>query len=167
VRAGDYRCGIPVDRLREVVKRGKVTRIPEAKAPFRGLLCLRGEVVTVLDLAALVATAGRGASAQETTGTTTGGIRPQRVESVVILRGGRDALGLEVDGVEEIRELPPCEGGPAAPGSPRARGGIWAGAVQDGATEVGVLDPDRLFASAEALAGAVQEPVVEEVPNRG
>lgn len=167
VRAGDYRCGFPVGTVREVVKRGKVTRIPEAKPPFRGLLSLRGEVVTVLDLAVLAARAGGGGAKQETTGSTTGGIRPQRVEAVVILRGGKDPLGLEVDGVEEIRDLPPAPEGPAAPGSPRAREGIWAGAAQDGPTEVGVLDAERVFAAADALAAASAEPAVEEVPNRG
>ena len=170
VRAGDLRCGIPVESLREVVLLGRVSRVPEAKAPFCGLMSLRGEVVTVLDLAALQATVSSTAARRggETTGVTTGSFRPQRLESVVVLRGGRDPLGLQVDGVEEIRELPlaaPAEG-PAAPGAWSA-GGLWSGVVVDGKGEIGVLSAEAVLDAAEALAGESVEPVALEGPHRG
>jgi chemotaxis signal transduction protein len=170
VRAGEVRCGVPVARVREVVRLVRLCRVPEARSPFRGLLSLRGEVVTVMDLASLDAVAnsgGRPLTAQETTGASTGSIKPHRVESVVVLRGGKDPLGLEVDGVEEIREFPavdPSEG-PGAPGSPRNRGGLWSGAVRDGNREIGVLDAERVIATAEALASERAEPL--EVKDRG
>ena len=49
VRSSDVRAGIPVSRVREVVPLRRLARIPDGRPPFRGLLSMRGEIVTVLD----------------------------------------------------------------------------------------------------------------------
>jgi len=184
VRAGEFRAGIPVGRVREVVRLRRLARFPGGRSPFRGLLSLRGEIVTVVDLpalqaAALASAAGPGPSRHETTGVTTGTIRPTRIDSVVVLRGGRDALGLEVDGVEDIRNYAPgAAEAPAAPepapGAPEstasaapAPGRMWAGIVRDGRGEVGVLDADAVFEIVEALAKESEEPEALEVGDSG
>jgi chemotaxis signal transduction protein len=164
VRSSDVRAGIPVSRVREVVPLRRLARIPDGKPPFRGLLSMRGEIVTVLDLGELrrAAEAGTGPERFDTTaGVTTGSIRPNRMDSVVVLRGGRDPLGLEVDGVEDIRDFPPMPAtGPDAGGG---AGRLWAGMVRDDRGEVGVLDADGVFAIMERLAGEQQEPPSLEV----
>jgi chemotaxis signal transduction protein len=180
-----------VGRVREVVRLRRLARIPDGRPPFRGLLSVRGDIVTVLDLAGLQErAAGRsGEPLDDTTGPTTGRIRPTRIDSVIVLRGGPDALGLEVDGVEDIHDFAPRPGeAPAAPppaaGGPRVREpapptestgpaeapeatDLWAGRVRGPRGEVGVLDVDAVFRMAESLSGAGEEGPVLEVGDRG
>jgi chemotaxis signal transduction protein len=182
IRTGEFRAGIPVGRVREVVRLRKLSRVPDEKAPFRGLLSLRGEIVTVVDLAGLHAlsrTAGAPAARQETTGVTTGAIRPTRIDSVVVLRGGHDSLGLEVDGVEDIRDFASKPEGrdPAPPPPPPASestgmqapapGRMWAGIVKDERGEIGILDAEFVFELVEALAKQTEEPQALEVGDSG
>ncbi|MCK6479374.1 MAG: chemotaxis protein CheW [Planctomycetes bacterium] len=155
-----YRAGIPVGSVREVLIRRRIVRVPDAAFPVLGLLSLRGEMVTAFDLAGLEARAGgagEAAPGTETTGVTTGAIRPSRVEAVVVLRGGRDGVGLVVDGVEDIRDFAPGRGGagagePAGPavGAP-APGRLWAGTVRDARGEIGVLDVEAAVEAALAV----------------
>ncbi len=50
VRAGGQLFGIPVVRVRDVLKPQRVTRIPLAKPAIEGFMNLRGRIVTVIDL---------------------------------------------------------------------------------------------------------------------
>jgi len=165
--------------VREVLIRRRITRVPDAAFPVLGLLSLRGEVVTVFDLAGLQATVDQLAAEEEgmeTTGVTTGAIRPSRVEAVVVLRGGRDSIGLVVDGVEDIRDFsasareaegeaareagPAGGGGAPAPPAPVTGplslapdpGRLWAGSVEDERGALGVLDVDAAFECAMEVA---------------
>lgn len=170
--------GIPVSRVREVLRLRRLSRVPDAKPPFIGLLSLRGEIVTVLDFSSLRTHAqATGAPARnETTGVTTGAIRPTRIDSVVVLRGGHDPLGIEVDGVEDIRDFSPRGGGevPAPTAASETKGSgapppgrMWAGVVRDERGEIGVLDTDIVFELGEALAKAAAEPEALEVGESG
>jgi chemotaxis signal transduction protein len=173
IRSGDIRAGIPVSHVREVLRLRRLSRVPDAKSPFLGLLSLRGEIVTVLDFVALRARAAEGdtPAGQETTGVTTGAIRPTRIDSVVVLRGGQDPLGIEVDGVEDIRDFTPRGGAAGAPeskgpGAPPP-GRMWAGVVRDERGEIGVLDTEAVFEVAGALAKAGEDLVTLEVGDSG
>ncbi len=157
-------------QVREVLRLRRAARIPDEKPPFRGLVSLRGEIVTVVDLVGLhaMARAPQGPAKQDTTGVTTGSIRPSRMDSVVVLRGGRDPLGIEVDGVEDIREFPPVPAGSAAasPGTAPAPGRLWAGVVSDERGEVGVLDTEGVFGMVAEISERAEEPEAIEVGDR-
>jgi chemotaxis signal transduction protein len=159
--------------VREVVRLRKLARVPDGRAPFRGLISLRGEVVTVLGLEDLqkIAAAGASPKSQETTGSiTTGSIRPGRIEAVVVLRGAQDPLGLDVDGVEDIRDFASGTGAPVPPPGPPggpSPGRLWAGIVRDEKGEIGVLDADAVYAFAEELSREVRDPEPVEVDDRG
>jgi purine-binding chemotaxis protein CheW len=43
-------CGLPVDRVQEVVRHERVTPVPMAPPGVRGLINLRGRIVTAVDL---------------------------------------------------------------------------------------------------------------------
>ncbi len=171
--------------VREVVRLRKPSRVPDEVPPFRGLLSLRGEIVTVLELAGLhILSLSHGAPTRlDTTGVTTGSIRPSRIDSVVVLRGGHDPLGLEVDGVEDIRDFAtrPETPGPAPAPAPAAAppasestgttapapGRMWAGIVKDERGEIGVLDTEAVFEMVAALAKKGEEPQALEVGDIG
>jgi purine-binding chemotaxis protein CheW len=49
---GEYRFGVPIDRIREIIPARPYTPLPGAEAFVCGLINLRGRIVTVIDLGA-------------------------------------------------------------------------------------------------------------------
>jgi purine-binding chemotaxis protein CheW len=78
--------GIPITQVREVVRAGTVTRVPGAPALVRGIINVRGAVVTVLELSVLL-----------------GAERAVTGSSVVLLEHGARLIGLAVDVVRDVR----------------------------------------------------------------
>jgi purine-binding chemotaxis protein CheW len=131
-RVGAERFAIPLDAVREVVvPQPPFARVPRSSDAVRGVMNLRGRVVAVVDLAALV------------------GLAPQRLEAatgqVLILDQGRRALGFLIAGVLGVEPLEPPEGG--APGFVRGVAAAAAGAVT-------VLGAGPLASEAGRLFGA-------------
>ncbi len=95
VRAGERQYAIPVTQVREVIRAERVTKVPGAPAFARGIVNVRGAVVTVLDLAELL---GAGRAVTST--------------SVVLLEHGSRLIGLAVDAVCDVRvqEAIPSDG---------------------------------------------------------
>ncbi|HSB19973.1 MAG TPA: chemotaxis protein CheW [Anaeromyxobacteraceae bacterium] len=131
-RAGGERFALPLDTVREVViPQPPFARVPRSGAAVRGAMNLRGRVVAVVDLAALMGvgeealSAGRG--------------------QVVILDRDRRALGLLVGTVLGVEALPP--------GSTEAPGSMVRGVGQVGGGAVTLLDADAVAAHAAALFG--------------
>lgn len=87
---GAARYAIAVERVREIVPARALTRLPGAPSWVRGLLNVRGTLLTVIDLMARLE--GTPATAPE--------------PSVVIVEAGDRQLGLLVDDVGEVEELP-------------------------------------------------------------
>lgn len=133
-RVAGERFAIPLAAVREVVvPQPPFARVPRASEAVRGVMNLRGRVVAVVDLAALV------------------GLAPQRLDAadghVLILDHGKRALGFLIAGVLGVEALAPPDGAAPAPGLVR---GVAAGA--SGA--VTLLGADALASEAEKLFGA-------------
>ncbi len=116
------RYALPLSAVREVVVAPThYTRVPRAPAAVRGVVNLRGRVVPVVDLKALL-----GVSAATST----------PAGKVVLLDRGRRELGLlitDVDGIESIEKVGPAQASPTVRGLARV-----------GALAITVLDPDGL-----------------------
>ncbi len=95
------RFALPLEAVREVVvPQPPFARVPRSAGAVRGVMNLRGRVVAVVDLAALV------------------GLPAQRLEAgagqVVILDDGKRALGLLIGGVVGVEPIAaPAEGAEA------------------------------------------------------
>ena len=100
--------GCDIGAVREIVPLRRTTRLPGAPAYVRGLVNLRGAIVTVIDLAARL---GGGTSAHD--------------GSVVLAEFGNKNVGLAVDEVRDVQILPPERFEPAT--GDVARGGIVRG----------------------------------------
>ncbi len=85
---------INVSMVREVIRARAVTRVPGAPNAMRGLVNVRGMVVTVLDLATCL-----GGSRHETEA------RAQLPGSIVLLEQSGRLVGLAVDSVRDVRPL--------------------------------------------------------------
>jgi purine-binding chemotaxis protein CheW len=132
LRAGGERFALPLDAVREVViPRPPFARVPKGGVAVRGAMNLRGRVVAVVDLAALL-----GVGQEE--------LAPGRGQ-VVILDRDRRGLGLLVGQVIGVEPLGLERVEPA--GSP------VRGVGQVGGAAVTLLDPDALAARAAAQFG--------------
>jgi len=109
--------GCDIGAIREIVPLRRATRLPGAPAYVRGLVNLRGAIVTVIDLAARLA---GGTSADD--------------GSVVLAEYRNKSVGLAVDEVRDVQILPPERFEPAS--RDVARGGIVRGL---GHLETGVV----------------------------
>jgi purine-binding chemotaxis protein CheW len=108
--------GVPIAAVKETISERPVTRLALVPSFVAGLINLRGEVVAVLDVAAMLGLAksdGNGA---------------RRGRNIVILRanllagvrdprnaGNRPAAGLLVDGLSGVREVQPADVKPPPP----------------------------------------------------
>jgi purine-binding chemotaxis protein CheW len=121
---------LPLAAVREVVVTPEVfSRVPRAPAAVRGVMNLRGRVVTVVDLRRVLGAAvGTGPAAK----------------LLLLDRGRRDlALGVsEVEGIELLEQL--------SPASDEATG-LVRGVARLGPTTVQVLDVERLDARVAGL----------------
>lgn len=123
---------LPLSAVREVVvPPDRFTRVPRSPPPVRGVMNLRGRVVTVIELRMLL------------------GLNPTALASqkVVLLDRGRRDLGLlvtEVEGIESVEKVTQAPGQQAVSvrGVARVRG-----------LGVTVLDPEGVDAAVGSLFG--------------
>jgi purine-binding chemotaxis protein CheW len=129
LRVGAEEYALPVEHVLEVVEVGELAAVPGASPSVLGIRNLRGQVLPVFDLAALFRIQG-------------GGV-PGRV--LVAEDGGR-RVGLAVDGVTDVGELP-------EPGEETESAFLLGAALVDEAL-VGVIDFPRLLDGLEAVAAS-------------
>lgn len=90
LRLGDWLIGIPISSIREISRVGEMTPVPDAPAAVRGVINLRGDVVTVLDLRTLLGLDSV----------------PLTSESRwVIVDAAEERIGLIVDRVDDVRTV--------------------------------------------------------------
>ena len=132
-RVDKERYALPLPSVREVVvPPASLTRVPRAPAAVRGVMNLRGRVVTVVELATLLALPAT---------------EPGTGRVVLLDRGKRD-LGLWVTDVESIE---PLERVTAAPGE---KSGALKGIARLKGWAVTVLDPAGVDEAVAALFAA-------------
>ena len=130
-RVAGERFALPLAAVREVVvPQPPFARVPRSSEAVRGVMNLRGRVVAVVDLAALV------------------GLAAQPLASgaghVLILELGKRSLGVLIGGVLGVEPLEPREDGAA---------GVVRGVATGRAGAVTVLAPEALATEAQALFG--------------
>lgn len=127
VEAGGTLYGFDGEAMREVVPLTATTRIPGAPEFVRGIMNVRGTMLTVIDFTCRV-TEGRSQLAAETA-------------SVVVVQGSGRLLGLAVDDVLDVQTLSADEVEP----TPGARpGALASGLGHFGGRVVIVVDVNEL-----------------------
>jgi purine-binding chemotaxis protein CheW len=89
---GPHRCGVEVDAVREVVRDQPITPVPLAPAAVRGLVNLRGRIVTAVDLRRCL------------------GLEPAApgpARTLVVLRASVGDMSFIVDGIHDVCDLDP------------------------------------------------------------
>src|SRR5512142_936182 len=130
-RVANERYALPLEAVREVVlPQPPFARVPRVSEAVPGVMNLRGRVLAVVDLAALV-------------GLPTQPLR-EGTGQVLVLDQGKRALGILIGGVQGVEDLEP----PAGAAQVLVRGVV---AARAGA--VTVLSPEALVQAAVQLFG--------------
>lgn len=89
-KIGDEEFGVEINQVREIVKLVAITRMPKAPVFIEGVVNLRGQIVTVIDLAKRLdlSSVGRTDSTR-----------------IMVVEVGDDAVGMIVDSVSEVLRL--------------------------------------------------------------
>ena len=134
---------VPVDRVAEVVTYRPVTRVPFVPGWVAGIINLRGDVVTVVDLGDFLGL-GKTAATDAT--------------RIVIVRAAQRIGGVLVDRIDEMRTVDEAKIEPSPPVRSSHGSAVLTGVVTLGDKDpaagapVMVLDMDRVFGSAELVA---------------
>ena len=130
---------LSVAEVREVIRARATTRVPGTPAVMRGLVNVRGMVITVIDLATCLGHLPIEADAGSVTGA-----RAQMPGSIVLLEHGNRLVGLAVDVVREVRALD--DGGLVTqPGAEQLAHGFVRGLASAGGEVVTLLDVAALL----------------------
>ena len=124
-----------VAKVREILELTTITKVPQTPEFMRGVINLRGSVVPVIDLAA------RFGGAPST---------PGRRSCIVIVEvtgadGVRRDIGVLVDAVSEVLDIPPAEIEPPPSFGARIRADFIFGMGKVGGKFVVILDIDQLL----------------------
>lgn len=128
LRVGGEHYALPVEAVREVGFLGEVMRVPGAPTHVLGVRNVRGDVVPVVDLAAVAGL----------------GLAPAPAVVAIVEDGGRWA-GLAADAVIDVGPLPKSDETPASP--------LLRGAAMADGELVGVLDPEAVLTAATCRPG--------------
>ena len=150
-RAGGRACGFEADAVLEVMPATPPAPLPGVASPALGLVCVRGAVVPVFDLAAALGVLLGGAAGDRASAR-----RAKSGAAVhVLLRDGARLAMAVVDAVGELFELPPGGGVLGMPAAPSGRTAPLRGEIWRQAERVLLLDtPALLRAPSTALAAA-------------
>lgn len=140
---GDEMFAIGILSIREIIEYGFVTDVPMTPPFIRGVLNLRGAVVPVIDLAVRF-----GRQARENT----------KRSCIVIVEiasaNGRQAMGIVVDAVSEVLEIPVGDIEPPPEFGARIRTDFIKGMGKINGKFVVVLDLDRVMSLDEVAVVA-------------
>lgn len=126
---GAHLYGCDVAEAREIVPLRPLTRLPGAPPFVRGLMNMRGTIVTVIDLGARIEPA-RGLTQQG---------------SILLVRSRDRVVGLVVDHVAEVRALEAASDSRAVVPGRAGTGGIVKGMATMDDTTVVMLDLEALI----------------------
>jgi purine-binding chemotaxis protein CheW len=140
---GEEMFAIGILSIREIIEYGFVTEVPMTPSFIRGVLNLRGAVVPVVDLAVRF-----GRQARQNTKRTC--IVIAEIESA----NGNQAMGVVVDAVSEVLEIPPGDIEPPPQFGARIRSDFIKGMGKINGKFVVMLDVNRVLSVDEVAAVA-------------
>lgn len=92
VLAGDEVYGFPLSAVREILMPPPLTEVPRAPAQFLGVIAVRGQIITLVDLSRLLNFAG---------------VEGQPPGRVLLVDNGDELIGVAVDRVVQVYALQP------------------------------------------------------------
>jgi purine-binding chemotaxis protein CheW len=128
----DFEVGVPIVQCREVIRVSNLTRIPEAPAPLRGVVAVRGRIVPVVDMRQCL---GLGA------------LQPTPKARLVLVEAHGRTFALLVDRASQILRLSGDAIGPPDPQALPAAAQLLIGTARTDASVLHLIDVERLLCS--------------------
>ncbi len=91
-KLGDEEFGVDIMQVREIIKKENITVVPNAPDFVRGVINLRGQITTIIDLKRKL-----GISSQDCI--------DSRQERIIVVETGNNVVGMAVDAVTEVTYL--------------------------------------------------------------
>lgn len=91
-KIGAENYAIPINYVKEIIRLTEITTVPQSRSYVKGIINLRGKVVTVVSLAQRL-----GINWTETT---------TDAQRIIIIEHGENVLGFQVDAVNEVIRIP-------------------------------------------------------------
>ena len=127
---GDSLCALDAAAVQEVIRVDSLTRIRNAPERVAGVINLRGRIVTLLDLGIILGF----------------GPAPLTNESrVFVIEDRNEFLGLIVDKVGEVAEMPPGRVDSLPVNMPAARARCFRGVYRCGGKVIALLNPGEVL----------------------
>lgn len=128
---GDLLCAVENGKVREISGMRHVTRVHHAAPHVRGVVNLRGQIMTVVDLGVRLGI---------------GPVPDDRKARILVVRTGEEDVGLLVDGVEDVMAAPSRDVEPP-PSNVHGVSGTFFRAILKGREDlVSIVDLDRVLA---------------------
>lgn len=133
---GDERYGIPVGRVREIIRLTVITALPGADSAFSGVINLRGRVIPVMDLRRQFGLPDA---------------PPTRFSRIVVADAGATQIGLVVDAVSEVVRISATAIEPTPALAASAADGYLTGIARASDGLIVLLDLERLLGTRMSL----------------
>jgi purine-binding chemotaxis protein CheW len=91
-KLGGEDFGVDINQVREIIRKGDVTVVPNAPEFVKGVINLRGQITTIIDLRKKLGLA------EKETG-------DEQQERVIVVESGENTVGMAVDAVTEVTYL--------------------------------------------------------------
>lgn len=134
-RLGDLMLGLEIDRIQEINRQIEITNVPKAPEYVRGVINLRGEVVTVIDPKSIL-----GLPPSE----------PTRSSRNLVIQADGEMIGLLVDQVADILSVNTSEIAPSPANTHGVDGRFFTGVYTTDTDIVVLVDLDELLTGSEA-----------------
>ena len=127
---GDGMCGMDILRIQEINKHLKMTKVPQAQEYVTGILNLRGEIVTVIDLGIKL------------------GLSSTRISEKtrnVIVNSKDEHVGLLVDSIADVVRADTDKIEPAPANIGGVKGKYFEGVFKTEKSLIGILDVEEVL----------------------
>jgi purine-binding chemotaxis protein CheW len=145
-RLGEEEYGVEIEKVQEIKGYSAITPIPNLPAHVGGVMNLRGTIIPVMNLRAKLGMAEVACTA---------------FTVIVVVSVGQRTMGLVVDAVSEVLNIPMADIQPAPDFGADVDAGFIRGMTKAGEKLVVVLDIDRVLGT-EAASGLVAAPGIDD-----
>ena len=132
-RLGDRLFGLDLTSIREINRILDITPVPHSREHVRGLINLRGQIVTILDLGVRL-----GLERQDACETS---------HNIILKASGNDLVGLLVDAIGDVVEADPSTMEPPSANVSEAEAGCLAGVIKADSGLLVLLDIHEVLAN--------------------